>query len=95
MCQDMPTGLYTRWDYNEETQNRKARQNRNGTLENMVSSFFQATIPESKLESYDTTGTQKKISASVLMVIATIVRPFLKQLFVNSIFALVKKQDQA
>ena len=28
MCQDMPTGLYTRWDYNEETQKLKARQNR-------------------------------------------------------------------
>ena len=28
MCQDMPTGLYTRWDYDEETQKFKARQNR-------------------------------------------------------------------
>ena len=25
MCQDMPTGLYTRWDYDEETQKFKAR----------------------------------------------------------------------
>ena len=28
LCQDMPTCLYTRWDYDEETQKFKARQNR-------------------------------------------------------------------
>ena len=38
MCQDMPTGLYTRWDYDEETQKLKARQNRVRTFENMVMS---------------------------------------------------------
>ena len=56
-----PTGLYTRWDYDEETQKFKARQNRVGTFETMVISYFQAARPESKTESYYTTGTQKKI----------------------------------
>ena len=28
MCQDMPTGFYTIWDYDEETEQLKARQNR-------------------------------------------------------------------
>ena len=28
MCRYMPTGLYTRWDYDEERQKLKARQNR-------------------------------------------------------------------
>ena len=61
MCQDMPTGLYTRWDYDEESQKFKARQIRVRTFENMVMSYFQATRTECKIESYYTTGKQKKI----------------------------------
>ena len=64
MCQDMPTGLYTRWDYKEETQGNtmKARQNRVvQTFENMVMPYLQASRTECKIESYFTTGTQKKI----------------------------------
>ena len=61
MCQDMPTGLYTKWDYNEETQNFKAMQNRVQTFENMVMSYFQGIRPEGKFESFFTTVTQKKI----------------------------------
>ena len=49
LCQDMPTCLYTRWDYNEETKKNKARQNRVQTFENMAMSYFQATRPESKI----------------------------------------------
>ena len=56
MCQDMPTGLYTRCDYDEETQKFKARQTRVRTFENMVMPYFQATRPECKIESYYTTG---------------------------------------
>ena len=63
MCQDMPTGLYTKWDYNEETQNFKAMQNRVQTFENMVMSYFQGTRPETKFESFFTTVTQKKMIA--------------------------------
>ena len=48
MCQDMPTGLYTRWDYNEETQKFKAREKRGRTFENMVMSYSQATRLECK-----------------------------------------------
>ena len=95
ICQDMPTGLYTRWDYDEETQKFKARQNRVRTVENMVMSYFQATRPECKIESYYTTGTQKKMIALVLMIFATIVRLSLKQWVVISSFSLAKKLDQA
>ena len=59
MCQDKPTGLYTRWDYKAETQKFKARQNRVRTVEKMVMSYFQATRPECKIGSYYTTGTKK------------------------------------
>ena len=61
MCQDISTGFYTRWDYDEETQKFKARQNRVRAFENMVMSYFQSTRPECKIESYYTTGKQKKI----------------------------------
>ena len=44
----------------QETQKFKARQNRVRTFENMVMSYFQATRPECKIESYYTTGKQKK-----------------------------------
>ena len=60
MCQDMPTGLYTRLDYNEGTQKVKAMQNRVRTFKRMVINFFKATIPESKIESYYHTGTMKR-----------------------------------
>ena len=58
MCQDMQTDLYTRWDYDEETQKFKARQNRVRTFEKIVMLYFQATRRECKIESYYTTGKQ-------------------------------------
>ena len=36
MCQEMPTGLYTRWEYDSETDCFKARNNRTRNFENMV-----------------------------------------------------------
>ena len=54
----------------------------------MVMSCFQATRTECKIESYYTTGKEKKLIALVLMVIATIVRLSLKQWVVISILSL-------
>ena len=61
MCQPMPTGLYTRWDLNSETNRFILRQNKGRSFENMVMSFFQRTRPECGTESFFTTGRQKKI----------------------------------
>ena len=36
MCQPIPTGLYTRWEYDSETKTFTARQNKKSSLENMV-----------------------------------------------------------
>ena len=36
MCQPMPTGLYTRWEYDSETNRFTARQNKSRSFENMV-----------------------------------------------------------
>ena len=61
MCQPMPTGLYTRWDFDSETRRFIPRQNKTRSFENMVMSFFQRTRPECEIESFFTTGRQKKI----------------------------------
>ena len=61
MCQPMPTGLYTRWEYDTESNRFKPQQNKSRNFENMVMSYFQRQRPDCKIESFYTTGTQKKI----------------------------------
>ena len=60
-CQPMPTGLYTRWEYDSETKRFTARQNKSRSFENMDLSNFQQSRPYCKFESNVTTGRQKKI----------------------------------
>ena len=40
MCQPMPTGLYTRWEYDTESNRLKPQQNKTKNFENMVMSYF-------------------------------------------------------
>ena len=61
MCQPMPSGLYTRCDYDSETKRFTARQNKSRSFENMVLSYFQQSRPDCKIESNVTTGRQKRI----------------------------------
>ena len=61
MCQTMPTGLYTRWNFDSETSRFTPPQNKTRSFENMVTSCFQRTRPECEIESFFTTGRQKKI----------------------------------
>ena len=61
MCQPMPTGLYTRWEYDSETKRFTARQNKSRSFENMVLSYFQHRRPDCTIESNFTFGRQKKI----------------------------------
>ena len=61
MCQDMPIGLYTRWEFDSDMQKFKARHNRSRNFENMVMSYYQETRPECGIESFHTSGSQKKI----------------------------------
>ena len=39
MCQPMPTGLYTRWEYDTESNRFKPQQNKSRNVENIVMSF--------------------------------------------------------
>ena len=60
MCQPKPSGLYTRWEYDSETERFTARQNKSRSFENMVLSCFQQSRPDCEIESNMTTGRQKK-----------------------------------
>ena len=61
MCQPMSTGLYIRWEYDTESNRFKLQQNKSRTFENTVMSYFQRQKLYCKIESFHTTGTQKKI----------------------------------
>ena len=92
MCQPMLTGLYTRSNYDSDTQKFMPRQNKTRSFENMVLSYFQQTRPEFRIEcSNVTTGRQKRLIALVLMEIVTIVTLSLKQWVVISTTVYVKK----
>ena len=66
MCQPKPTGLYTRWDLDTETSRFTLRQNKTRSFKNMVMSYFQRTRPNCKIESFYTTGRQKKIDCFIV-----------------------------
>ena len=61
ICQPMHTALYTRRNYDSESQNFMPRQNKTRSLENMGPSYFQQTRPKCKIGSNVTTGRQKKV----------------------------------
>ena len=90
MCQPMPTGLYTRWEYDSETERFTARQNKSRSFENMVLSYFQQSRPECKIESNATTGRQKKVDCCTVdgIIIVTL---FLKRWDVTITTVPVKK----
>ena len=62
MCKPIPTRLYTRWESDTEFIRLKPQQNKSRIFENMVLSYFQKQRPDCKIESFYTTGTQKKIN---------------------------------
>ena len=61
MWQPMPTGLYTRWEYDSEPKRFTALQNKSRSFENMVLSYFQQNRPDYRIGSNVTNGRQKKI----------------------------------
>ena len=50
MCQPTPDGLYTKWNYDTESQKFMPRQNKTRSFEKMVLSYFQETRPEEGLK---------------------------------------------
>ena len=74
MCQPMPTGLYTQWEYDPEPNRFKPQQNKSRKIENMVLSYFRRQRPDCKVQSFYTTGTPKMIDCLRQMVFAHIVK---------------------
>ena len=52
ICQEMPTGLYKRYEFETDMQKFKARHNRTRNFEKIVMSFYQETKPKCKIESF-------------------------------------------
>ena len=94
MCQAMPTGLYTRWEFDSDLQKFKARHNKIRKFVNMVISFYQATRPECTIESFYTTGKQKKLILLLWMASVVIAKHFLKLLDATTISVPVGKLNQ-
>ena len=82
MCQPIPTGLYTRWDFDSETSRFTTRQNKTLSLENMVMSYFQRTRPEFE--------TGRNLTALVLMGFVLIATLCLKPWVAYNISVVVK-----
>ena len=61
MCQEMPTGLYTRWDFDSDSHKFNTRQNKTRQFENMVMSYLQSQRLNGIIEIYYTAGSQKKV----------------------------------
>ena len=97
MCQEMPTGLYTRWEFDSESQKFKARQIKPRKFGNMVMSYLQPQRPNCTNESYYTTGTQKKIdcfNVDGFCAHCKTIFEYLKQWVVTFTFVHVRKQEQ-
>ena len=62
-CLPMPTGLYTRWEFNVDLQRFKPWSNKTRSFENMVIAFFQNSRPKCDIDTRNTTGTQWKIDS--------------------------------
>ena len=82
MGHEMPTGFYTRWEYDSEPGQFKARNNRTRNFENMVKSFYQElrrdqSVKLSKIERHNRKA-EEKCTVSMLMTTAMTVKQYLK-----------------
>ena len=87
----MPTGLYTRWNLNSETNRFTPRQNKTRSFENMVTSYFQRTRPDCKSRAPTLQADRGKLTTSVLMDFVLIVTLCLTPWDIFTTFAPVKE----
>ena len=67
MCQPMPTGLYTRWDFDSKTSRFTFRLNKTRSFENIVMSFSNEQDQNVKLKASLQQAYRRKLTVSVLM----------------------------
>ena len=60
MCQAMPNGLYSRLKLDSKSGKFKPRQNKTKSFKKLVMCYFQRVRPQYKVESFYTTGAEKK-----------------------------------
>ena len=84
MCQPMPTGLYTRWNHDTESQMFKPRQNKTRSFENMVFLNFNKLVRSVRLKAMLQLVDKRRLIALVLMEFVTIVTLSSKQWVVIS-----------
>ena len=63
--QDMPTWLFTRWEFDSDMQKCKARHNRSQSFEITAMSYYQETRTECRIESFHTSGNKKIVCFNV------------------------------
>ena len=79
MCQDMPTGLYTRWEFDTEMQKFKARHNGTRNLRIWSCLFIKNQNQNVKLRAFLHLENRKKSTVLMWMVIVITVRQCLKR----------------
>ena len=93
ICQLMPTGLYTIYEFDTNSQRFKTRHNESRSFEKMVMSEFQQMTSDCRTESFYSTATQKKLNVSMPMGSVHTAKKCLKHWIVFIIIEIVKKYD--
>ena len=61
MCQELPIGLYTRWEFDSDSQKFKARQNKSRKFENMLCRTYNLSVLTAPLKAPTQLELRKKI----------------------------------
>ena len=84
MCEQMPTGLYTRWNYDTDSQKFIPRQNKTRLFEKRSFLNFNKLARDVRLKAMLQLVDKRRLMALVLMELVTIVTLSWKQWVVNS-----------
>ena len=91
MCQPMPTGLYTRWEFNADLQRFKPRSNKNRSFENMVWLSSRTRDRNVILRAFTQPEPSERLTALALIGFAVTVTQFLKLWVASITFPNVRK----
>ena len=94
MCQAMPTGLYTRWEFDSDLQKFKTRQNKIRKIENMVCVSIKQPDPNVLLRASIRLENRKKTDSFTVDGFEVIVKQFLQPLDATTISVPVRKLNQ-
>ena len=93
MTKDMPTGLYTKWEFNEDTSKFYPKRNWRSFFEQQVIDYTQTTRPQCTIQSQFSHKKQKKMEVILLMVFALIATQCSRQWDATFTFVLVRNKN--